>query len=264
MHADSTLTINNGNILIAQSYEGLESAVITIVDGEIEINASDDGINVAGGADGSGMQGPGGKGGHGGGQDAFSYDGSYMLYIRGGTIVVNAYGDGLDSNGGAEMSGGTVLVSGPINNANGALDAGTFNITGGVLIAAGSAGMATAPSSNSSQNSVLINFTNMLQAGTLVHVQHSAGEEILTFAPVKEYQSIVFSLPSLSQGESYAVYVGGSSTGNNAGGLIQGGTYTPGDLYTNLTLSGVVTSMGSMGNMGGGGGGGGGGGRTRP
>lgn len=254
MHADTALTINAGSIQIEQSYEGLESSVISIYAGEIEINASDDGINVAGGMDGSGMQGPGG--GHG--QDIFSYDGSTMLYIYGGTIVVNAYGDGLDSNGGAEMSGGTVLVSGPTNSGNGALDAGWFNISGGVLIAAGSAGMAMAPGTGSSQNSVLINFSGLLQAGTLVHVQNSTGEEVFTFAPAKEYQSIVFSMPSLAQGESYDVYVGGSTSGSNTGGLIQAGTYTPGDLYTSLTLSSVVTNLGGMGGMGGFGGGGGG------
>lgn len=258
MHADSTLTINDGSIRITESYEGLESAVITINAGQIEINASDDGINVAGGMDGSGMQGPGGGQGGGRGQDAFSYDGSYMLYIYGGTILVNAYGDGLDSNGAIEMSGGTVLVSGPTNSGNGALDAGAMNITGGIFIAAGSAGMAMAPSTSSSQNSVLLNFNNVFQGDTLVHVQNSAGEEIFTFAPAKEYQSIVFSLPSLAQGETYAVYVGGSDSGSNVGGLIQNGTYTPGELYTSLTLASVVTSSGSMGGFGGGGGGGGG------
>lgn len=256
MHADAALTINDGDIQINQSYEGLESAVITINAGAIDIAASDDGINVAGGADGSGMAGPGGMGG-GRGQDAFSSNSSYMLYIRGGTIVVNAYGDGLDSNGGAEMSGGTVLVSGPTDSGNGALDAGTFNITGGTLIAAGSAGMATAPSSSSSQNSVLINFDNVQQGGSLVHVQDSAGNEIFTFAPAKEYQSIVFSLPSLTLGETYTVYVGGSASGDNSGGLIQGGTYTAGEQYASLTLSSVVTGSGNTGGFGGGFGGGG-------
>lgn len=259
MHADGTLTINNGDIQVSQSYEGLESALITINAGAIDITSRDDGINVAGGADGSGMAGPGGMGG-GRGQDAFSSNSSYMLYIRGGTIVVNAYGDGLDSNGGVEMSGGTVLVSGPTENMNGALDAGIFNITGGTLIAAGSAGMAEAPSSSSSQNSVLINFDNILQAGTLVHVQDSAGKEIFTFAPAKEFQSIVFSLPSLSLSETYTVFVGGSDSGSNSGGLIQGGSYTAGEQYTSLTLSSVVTGAGNMGGFGGAGGAGGGGG----
>ncbi len=53
MHADTSLTINGGEINLSQSYEGLESAVIAIIGGIIHLNASDDGINAGGGADGS-------------------------------------------------------------------------------------------------------------------------------------------------------------------------------------------------------------------
>ncbi|GAP15685.1 hypothetical protein LARV_03477 [Longilinea arvoryzae] len=270
MHADAALTINNGSIQINQSYEGLESTIITINAGSIQVNSSDDGINGSGGNDGSGTQaqttgqtqgtlpggqqkpagGPGGRQGGGRGQDTFSGGSNATLYIHGGWIVVNAYGDGVDVNGSIEMSGGTLLVSGPVENMNGALDYnGTFNMTGGFLIAAGSAGMAMAPSATSSQNSVLINFNSKQQAGTLVHVQDSAGAEIFTFASAKEYQSIAFSSPQLAQGANYAVSLGGSDSGTQNGGLIQDGTYTPGISYTDFTISSVVTQIGSGGGM---------------
>ncbi len=271
MHADAALTINNGGITISQSYEGLESTIITINAGSIQVNSSDDGINGSGGNDGSGTQaqttgqtqttnpggqqmaggGPGGRQGGGGrGQDMFSGGTNSTLYIHGGWIVVNAYGDGVDVNGSIEMSGGTLLVSGPVENMNGALDYnGAFNMTGGFMIAAGSAGMAMAPSSSSSQNSVLINFNSMLQAGTLIHVQNSAGEGIFTFSPAKECQSIAFSSPLLEQGASYSVYLGGSDSGTQNSGLIQDGTYTPGENYTSFTLSGTVTSLGAGGSL---------------
>lgn len=250
LHADATLTINGGTFAITDSYEGLESAVITINAGDIQIVSSDDGINVAGGMDGSGMQGPGQRGG----PDSFSSNSSYFLYVRGGTIAVNAYGDGLDINGSVEMSGGTLLVSGPTEQNNGALDYdGTFTLTGGLIIAAGSSGMAMAPGSTSSQNSVAVFFTTTLPAGTLVHVQNSSGEEVFTFEPDKNFQSIVFSSPLLAQGQTYQVYVGGSATGAQSGGLIEAGTYAPGDLYGSFTVSGTVTQLGSGGGMGGGG-----------
>jgi hypothetical protein len=156
MHADAALTINGGAVTIPTSYEGLESAVITINAGDINVTSSDDGINVAGGTDGSGgMAGPG-RGGRGQGgpgaqsSETFTYTGSYYLYINGGTITVNAGGDGLDANGAIEMTGGLVVVNGPTEQMNGALDYdGTFNISGGTLIAVGSAGMAQAPSAGS-------------------------------------------------------------------------------------------------------------------
>jgi len=141
MHADTSLEVNNATILITASYEGLESALVTINSGDIEIHADDDGINVAGGQDGSGLaQGPG----RGGGGDAFAVNSDYQLVITGGTIVIYSGGDGLDSNGTAEMSDGATVVHGPTANNNGAIDAGSFDVTGGLLIAVGSAGMARA------------------------------------------------------------------------------------------------------------------------
>ena len=254
MHADNTLDVNGGVINITKSYEGLESAVLTINAGDINIVSSDDGLNVAGGNDGSGMMGggPGGRGGRGAApQDQFSVTNStYIMYINGGTIVINAEGDGLDANGAIIMTGGTVIVNGPQGNGNGALDYdGGFELSGGYLIAAGSAGMAQAPGNTSSQYSIAINFNSMLSAGTIVHIQNSAGEDILTFAPEKNFQSLVLSSPELVGGETYTVYVGGSSNGTVTDGVYDGGTYTGGTEYSALTLTDVVTWLGNAGGM---------------
>jgi hypothetical protein len=246
MHTDATLEINGGDIQITESYEGLESAVITINAGNIHIHASDDGINISGGMDSSGMGQGGMRTGGRGAQDTFSYSGSYYLYIHGGYIYVDANGDGLDVNGAIEMSGGVVLVNGPTQQMNGALDydAG-FLMSGGFLVTAGSSGMAMAPGSSSSQYSLLMNLTGTFKAGTLIHIQSSDGEDVLTFAPSKQYQSITFSSPTLVKGATYQVYSGGSSSGTETGGLYQGGTYTPGEEYAKFTVSNVVTTVGS-------------------
>ena len=246
MHADSTLEINGGAVQVTESYEGLESAVITINGGEIHIISSDDGINVAAGVDGSGMNQGMGRGG-GPGQDAFSYSGNNFLYIHGGYIAVDADGDGLDINGGIEMTDGVVLVNGPTQNMNGALDHSGFNMTGGFLVAAGSAGMAQAPDASSSQYAVLINFSTAQKAGTLVHIQSSDGDEILTFAPSKQYQSIAFSSPELLKGGEYKIYLGGSSTGTVLDSLYLDGAYSAGSEYESFTISGVVTTVGTGG-----------------
>jgi hypothetical protein len=256
MHADSTLVVNEGNIQITRSYEGIESAVITLNGGDIHIVSSDDGINVAGGADGSGMNpgmGQGGRPWRGGepGQDAFTYTGNYYLYINGGYVAIEASGDGIDANGVVEMTDGVVLVNGPTETMNGALDHMAFTMTGGYLVAAGSSQMAMAPGQNSSQYSVLIYFESTQPAGTLVHIQNSAGEDILTFAPTKEYQSIAFSSADLVNGETYTIYIGGNSTGTVTDSLVQDGTYIPGTAYTSFTVSGVVTTVGSGGGGGG-------------
>ena len=153
-HADSSLIINGGNITISESYEGLESATITINNGKIHIESSDDGVNVVGGNDASGFApGPGKPPG----QDAFTYSSDYYLHIYGGYIYVDAMGDGIDVNGVVEMTAGSLIINGPVANDNGALDFGSFKITGGFLLAVGSSGMAQAHSSTSAQSSVLLN-----------------------------------------------------------------------------------------------------------
>lgn len=240
LHADNTLTVNGGLLVIPACYEGLESCIITINDGDIKITASDDGINVAGGADGSGTD---------------PWDpwrprtlevaaSDYCLYINGGYTVVRSGGDGLDANGSIVMTGGTTLVHGPTANDNGPLDYdGTFLISGGTLIASGSSGMAQAPSTSSSQRSVKITFSSWQAVANIVHLENAAGTDIATFAPQKTYNSCVISTPNILSTTSYKLYSGGSSTGTKTGGLYEGGTYTPGTLKSTFTPSSIVTNI---------------------
>lgn len=239
MHADASLEINGGGLRITKCYEGLESAVITINGGTIRIVARDDGINVAGGNDGSSTNGRPG-------QNTFEASGTYHLYINGGYVVIDATGDGLDSNGSIDMTGGRVIVNGPTNSGNGALDYnGAFKMTGGFLVAAGSAGMAQAPDTSSTRYSVMVTYSSVQAAGTMVHIESADGEDILTFAPAKAYQSVVVCSPDLKEGSTYGVYSGGSSTGTVADGLYAGGTYTAGTQVTGVTISGIVSYAGS-------------------
>jgi hypothetical protein len=122
-----------------------------------------------------------------------------------------------------------------------------FYITGGTLVAAGSSGMAQVPGESSGQNSVLVYFGTNIPAGTIVHIQNSAGEDVLTFAPTKNYQSLAFSSPELLDGETYTIYVDGSSNGTSLDGLYQDGAYTPGTEFDSFKVSNTVTTVGSGG-----------------
>ncbi|MEA4890430.1 MAG: carbohydrate-binding domain-containing protein [Clostridiaceae bacterium] len=253
IHADSSIAITAGTIDITQCYEGIESADITIGGGDIRLVAADDGINIAGGNDSSSVNGRQG-------QNTISTSGSNLLTINGGNIIVDAAGDGFDINGSITMTAGSVIINGPTDNGNGPLDYdGTFNVSGGFLIAAGSSGMALAPSTSSSQYSIMLGFTSVMNAGTIVRIQSQSGEELMTFMPTKNFQSLVICSPDIKQGTTYDVYTGGASTGTAAaGGLYSGGTYTAGTKAASLTVSGPVTTYGSSGGMNPRGGGGGG------
>ncbi|MCU4164853.1 carbohydrate-binding domain-containing protein [Carboxylicivirga caseinilyticus] len=227
LHADNSIEIEDGYIEITKCYEGVESNSITMNGGTVILHSSDDGFNASNGS------------------GSMSATNS-LLAINGGFIAVYASGDGLDSNGSVTMTNGTVLVHGPISSGNGALDYdGTFKITGGILVAAGSSGMAEAPSSSSSQPSVLIKFTSSYSAGTLFNLQTSSGEEIVTFKPGKTFQSIVVSSPNLSVGSTYQAYINGSHSGTENEGLYTNGTYTSGSQYTSFTASSITTTIGS-------------------
>ena len=230
IHSDDIVALSGGEISISQSYEGIEGGTITVSGGTINLTSSDDGFNAAGGADNSASNSPRGN-------DAFAVDTSKSLVISGGTITVNAEGDGLDSNGTLSISGGTICVSGPTASNNGALDSGsTMTISGGTIIAAGSAGMAQTFDEASTQASISYTFASVQQAGTAITLKDASGNVIASYTPEKVYQSVVISAPDMTAGQSYTLYSGGTSV-------------------ETITLSGIVTTVGS-GNMAGGFGGG--------
>ncbi len=243
-HADEALTVSDGEINILTSYEGLEGSTVEVSGGTVYVVSSDDGVNAAGGTDGSGF------GGFGFNNNFGAADSDRYIDISGGYLVIKAAGDGLDSNGSITMSGGTVIVS-STGRDDGALDYdGSFTLSGGTLLAVSSGNMAQTPN-NASQYTVYVGFNSTLTSGTYVSI---AGEsQSFVFKMPAEATSIVFSSPELKGGSSYTVSYGGTYSGESADGICSGGSYSGGTELTELTLSDYITSYGSfgMGNIGG-------------
>ena len=125
IHADAAVVIRAGDFSIPDCYEGIEGQSVTIEDGTVNINACDDGINAAGGADGSGAARGFGK------QDSFSADESCLITINGGTITIVSDGDSIDSNGSLTVNGGTLELT-CNGNGNTAIDTnGAYTNNGG-------------------------------------------------------------------------------------------------------------------------------------
>ena len=269
MHADSTLYIEDGTIDIQKSYEGLEGQTITILDGNIDIVSSDDGINAANGSgsndstdDKQGKGGPGNgqmpgnppsgdnqmpgdppsgdnqmpgnspsgdsfdpsdnsnnntdqpQGNTPGGMGGFDMDAdeSCVLTINGGTITINAGGDGIDSNGYFYMNGGTVYVEGPESNGNSALDYGiSATITGGYFLSTGYSGMAQSFSSDSTQCSYMLTLSSNTSGTTTVTLTDADGKVLLSHETSKSYNSIIVSCPELEVGSTYTLTAGDTS-----------------------------------------------------
>lgn len=237
VHSEDTLVIDEGTLTITHSVEGLESDIIILNGGTIHIVSSDDGINVTSGDIGRSESAAAGK----------------YLEINGGYIVVDAGGDGLDSNGSGTMNGGFVIVSGPTDSRNGSIDVnGVLVINGGFLVATGSAGMAQNASTASTQYTVLETLSSVQAAGTLIHIESESGHEILTLTPAKAYQTIVISSPDLENGGTYNVSLGGNATGTETDGLYADGVYTLGSQLSSFTISSIITGESTSGGRGGG------------
>jgi len=262
IHADADVVITAGTVRIEKSNEGIEGINVTIKDGDIYVKASDDGINTNGGSsDVSDMT-----------QttetetEQQTNDSESLLLIEGGYVYVNADGDGLDSNDSIKMTGGTVVVYGPTNAGNGTLDYdNTFTVEGGTLIAAGSSGMAMGVSDTSTQNALMMTFTNVQQAGTTVNVTTANGDVLATVAPEKAFQTIMISTPDLAQEQSYTLNFGGTVKGeakngvysqaNSMTGMTGSVEFTlPTQVMTYVNESGITENSGGMMMPGGGGG----------
>ena len=226
-HADATLTVTGGAIDISESYEGLEAPHLDIQGGEISLVSRDDGLNAAGGTDGSGSTGGrdgrfgggwmgggrGGRGGMGGGFSSASSEGS--IAISGGTLTIQASGDGLDANGTIEITGGTTVVTGPTSGDTAVLDYDTSAaIAGGTFLGTGAAGMAQ--TFRSAEQGVVTERVSG-EAGEEIVLADASGTALLTLSPALDFQFIVLSSPDLVSGETYTLTVGGTSTEVQAG-----------------------------------------------
>ena len=246
-HADSNLIINGGSITVSRSYEGLEGQKVTITGGNIDITASDDGINAAS---------PSSSGSSVGGRPGNS-DSNALITISGGYIVVNAAGDGIDSNGNVAITGGTVLVSGPTDNGNGAFDYdGEATVSGGTVILCGSSGMAQGFSDKSEQASFMYTLDSSASAGSSVALTDEKGNVLASFIPAKQYNNVVISTPSLKSGSSYKLVIGGTVSGADKNGFASSGSVSSAAQTLDIKLTGTTTTIGSGGmsggNMGGG------------
>ena len=213
LHAEGLLIITGGDTDVSKSCEGVEGYKILVTGGDIDVISSDDGFNAAGGSSGSGDNHDGFGDGPGmGGVDMDADNDAYIL-ITGGTININANGDGIDSNGCIGITGGSVYVLGPSDNGNGAMDYGICAaITGGEIVAVGGSGMAQGFGDESTQCSALVNFDEWVDAGETITLTDSDGKEVLSYKADKKFNSVVISTSDMKQGGTYTLTVGDQSS----------------------------------------------------
>ena len=197
IHADLVVNIDNSNIDIQKSYEGIEGANINILSGNINVLSSDDGINIAENNETDSNIKDFRK------TDFEVTDG--FLVIKGGNVNIDASGDGIDSNGSVNMTGGKVIINGPINSANAAIDySGDFEISGGTLIAMGSSSMLQTFSEKSSQYSIVIYET--FNKDSKIQLKNDE-KNIIEYSMIKSVDSIIISTEDIKQNGTYYLYI---------------------------------------------------------
>ncbi len=196
IHSDGDLILSGGVIGITESVEGIEGMCVAVSGSEITLCASDDGINAAS---------PEASG------DTMRTVSDCWIIISGGRLEIDASGDGIDSNGDLLVTGGETYVAGPSSGADSALDySGSAVITGGIFAASGSSGMAMNFGASSTQPAFLVTLPQGY-TGSSVTVSAASGAELLRWSCEKSFDSLVFSSPELSVGETYMVTVGDQS-----------------------------------------------------
>lgn len=220
INALNEINITGGKVVVEQSNEGLEARVVSISGGETDITASDDGINATD-KRASVKKETQDKKDFGGGMGDTEPDA--CIHISGGTVRVDAEGDGLDSNGYIKVSGGETYVTGPSHGGDAALDYGIdATVSGGIVVAAGQSGMAQNFGQESTQGAILVNSQTQNAAGSDIVLLDSDGSEILAWTMEKSYNSVTISCPEIRDGAAYTVRMGDTSTEILMEGLIYG------------------------------------------
>ena len=221
-----------GALDITAENEGLDTELhLTINGGDIAIRSQDDGINT-------------------------NEDGVSVTTINGGNLHIIAglgtEGDGIDSNGYLVINGGTVVASAnPASDAGLDSDMGSF-VNGGTVIALGS----TMDWAESDSNQVTMNlqFAQYQSSGSAIVVTKEDGTVIFAYDPsedevlgenMRQYMGAVISCPAFTRGETYRLWLDGTVTGTETGGVYTSVTAYSGGAQMQYT--GTDVGMGGMG-----------------
>ena len=234
MNVDGT-----GSLDLTADNEGLDTELhLTINGGAVNIRSGNDGINT-------------------------NEDGVSVTTINGGSLHIIAglgeEGDGIDSNGWLVINGGTVVAS-----ANPAADAGLDSdmgsyINGGTVVALGST-MDWAES-DSKQVTMNLQFAQYQQSDSALVVTDLQGNAVFAYAPAQDevlgantrrYMGAILSSPAFEQGQSYQVFVGGTVTGSETGGVYTAVESVQGGVQQSYSGTDVTMRPGGMGGFGGG------------
>jgi hypothetical protein len=221
---DPRVTINGGIITITTTGtpiedelapEGIEAkSVLTINDGDIDIDATDDALNA----------------------------GSGIIFNGGYTHVVSSSNDAIDSNGILTISDGVIVANGA-GAAEGGLDndQNTFTVSGGLFVGIGGR------NSSPTQSVTTQNVVSMRSVSSgLLSIKDSSGNVAFAYEMPESCDAVLLSSPDLQTGTSYTVYSDGSISSYSElfnGLYITPSSHSGGRSGSSFRISSSVTSL---------------------
>lgn len=230
LHSGGSIVIEDGVITVYDSTKGVEGTLIYVKGGNLTVNASDDGMNATNGNEDTFDNTPFDQKADpalnaenyktvqvsgtetGSFQTLTDYDNVIpTITITGGKVIINASGDGIDSNGNIVIEGGYIWVDGPTESINGSIDYdGALIMNGGTLIATGSSGMYQSISKESELS--VINYFSLTEIAANSSIIIADGNTTLCdFKTQKSGNTVLFCSEKLELGKTYTLVVNGVS-----------------------------------------------------
>ena len=226
----SDALFSGGTVTVTGSVEGVEAQNILVGGGILDVTSSDDGLNATVGSTTTEETADAATAAPGAGQmgGASMGDDGSNLVLYGGSVTIDAQGDGIDSNGNLTISGGEITVFGTSSGGNGAFDVnGTFTLSGGDVLALSAGQMEQTPSV------VEQAFVSTTASGSEAVTITANNAALRDTATPRAFGYVFYSSPDLAEGDVVTVSTGSSSVEATA------------------TLEGGAMGMGGPGQMGG-------------
>lgn len=134
-----------------------------------------------------------------------------LINVTGGTLDVKAGNEAIDVDKDITITGGTVLLAASKGVNHGAIAyGGSCTVNKGTLFAVGNSTPAKDISSSSPQPSMLYKGSMDLPKNSSIEIKDASGKTVAKFTARKQFQSVLVSIPDLSSGKTYTLYINGT------------------------------------------------------